>query len=210
MGSTRSSPRPGRPGSPRPTLTLRSRRTGPLGHGAHSSRVPDHRRRCQSGLRVFCVRDLTDPSTFLHEDGHYDTVTSLPGFFAKSYFCGKCLKPYNNQGQHACPANRAQHCGACFQDGCPDHAEAYLHYLDPHVSCHHCHRIFYSPGCLDAHRGQTISGRPVGPDQPSVCDTRRKCHHCPRLLSGRTAIRLGLLPDKTFSMPEGMKLKTRT
>lgn len=31
---------------------------------------------------------------------HYDVVTSLPGYFATSYFCGRCLKPYNNEGQH--------------------------------------------------------------------------------------------------------------
>ena len=33
----------------------------------------------------------------LHEDGHYDALTSLPGFFGKGYFCARCptIMPVN-------------------------------------------------------------------------------------------------------------------
>ena len=53
---------------------------------------------------------------FLQEDGHYDALCSLPGFFGKSYFCSRCFQAYNDQGQHACPNNEANHCGACLQE----------------------------------------------------------------------------------------------
>ena len=36
---------------------------------------------------------------------HYNVITSLPGFFGTSYFCARCLKPYYNQGHHACDNN---------------------------------------------------------------------------------------------------------
>ena len=39
-------------------------------------------------------------SVLLYNQQHYDVVTSLPGFFGTSYFCGRCLKPCDNEGQH--------------------------------------------------------------------------------------------------------------
>ena len=56
----------------------------------------------------------------LYNDGHYDVITSLPGFFGTSYFCVRCLKPYDNQGYHAID-NNPDHCSACLQTGCPDY-----------------------------------------------------------------------------------------
>ena len=79
--------------------------------------------------RVYaCFAYGTGPTSLglLQEDSHYDALISLPAFFGKSYFSGQCLKPYNDQGQHACPANRSNHCKGLLQDGCPDHNEAYL------------------------------------------------------------------------------------
>ena len=32
----------------------------------------------------------------LSHDGHYDVITSLPGFFSKWYFCLKCEKVYDH------------------------------------------------------------------------------------------------------------------
>ena len=49
----------------------------------------------------------------LHEDEHYDTLTSLQGFFGTSYFCGQCLKPYNQQGEqdeHWCGNSECPSC----------------------------------------------------------------------------------------------------
>ena len=49
----------------------------------------------------------------LNNQKHYDLVTTLPGYFETSYFNGRCLKPYNNEGQHACE-NNPDHCPACL------------------------------------------------------------------------------------------------
>ena len=125
----------------------------------------------------------------LHEDGHYDALSSLPGFFGKSYFCARCFRPYNNEGQHACPKNRENHCGACLQKGCTDHIHAYQHYRSPNVRCEPCGRSFYGDSCLDNHRSKTVSGQPARYLKPSVCATRRKCKECHVLLRGIKEIR---------------------
>ena len=59
----------------------------------------------------------------LYDDGHHNVITSLPGFFGTSYFCARCLKPYDNQGHHACD-NNPDHCSPCLQTGCPDYTKA--------------------------------------------------------------------------------------
>ena len=41
----------------------------------------------------------------LYNKEHYDSITSLPGFFGMSYFCDRCLKGYNDEGKHACKRN---------------------------------------------------------------------------------------------------------
>ena len=81
---------------------------------------------CDATLE-FVVTSFGPPSqkelVLLYDDGHYDLVTSLPGFFGTSYFCARCLKPYDNQGHHACD-NSPDHCSACLQTGCQDYTEA--------------------------------------------------------------------------------------
>ena len=72
----------------------------------------------------------------LYNDGHYNVITSLPGFFGTSYFCTKCLKPYDNQGHHACD-NNPDHCSACLQTGCPDYTKAQGRC--GYVTCPSCH-----------------------------------------------------------------------
>ena len=107
----------------------------------------------------------------LHEDGHYDALTSLPTFFGKSYFCGRCLKPYNDQCQHACPANRTNHCGTCLQTDAPIMPTPIFTTLIPASVAVTAVASFLVPVCLDAHRLRTISSRPVRPDQPSSTST---------------------------------------
>ena len=51
----------------------------------------------------------------LYNQQHFDAVTTLPGFLGTSYFCGRCLKPYNDEGRHACDKN-PDHCPACLQN----------------------------------------------------------------------------------------------
>ena len=56
----------------------------------------------------------------LYNQQHYHVITSLRGFFGTSYFCGHCLKPYDNEGQPACE-NNPDHCPACLQNVCSDY-----------------------------------------------------------------------------------------
>ena len=72
----------------------------------------------------------------LYNDGHYDVITSLPGFFGTSYFCARCLKPYDNQGHHTSD-NNPDHCSACLQTGCPDYTKAQGRC--GYVTCPLCH-----------------------------------------------------------------------
>jgi hypothetical protein len=39
---------------------------------------------------------------YLH-DNHYDVITSMPGFLARSMYCHTCKIAYSNQGDHLCP-----------------------------------------------------------------------------------------------------------
>ncbi|XP_068720877.1 uncharacterized protein [Montipora capricornis] len=125
----------------------------------------------------------------LHEDGHYDALSSLPGFFGQDYFCSQCFQAYKNLGQHACRNNRTHHCGACLQNGCPDYTEAYRQYRSAQTPCILCGRSFYGDTCLQTHRSKTHAGKPADAEHPSVCATRRQCKECHHTLRGVKEIR---------------------
>ena len=69
----------------------------------------------------------------LHNQGHYDVITRLPGFFGSSYVCADCWKPYNTEGLHRC--NKKKLCGACRQKECPDFLHAYPRHLKATQRC---------------------------------------------------------------------------
>jgi len=77
-----------------------------------------------------------------YDNEHYDVVATLPEFFGNSYFCTRCLKPYNNEGQHACE-NNPDHCSACLQTGCEGFTEARCRNQPPAKRCGSCKRMFY-------------------------------------------------------------------
>ena len=120
----------------------------------------------------------------LYNDGHYNVITSLPGFFGTSYFCTRCLKPYDNQGHHACD-NNPDHCRACLQTGCPDYTEARCRSLLAMQTCDLCRFMFYGTACFTNHVSKTQSGKTADHQQLSVCMSRRKCGNCRKLLVGR-------------------------
>ena len=91
---------------------------------------------------------------FLYSDGHYNVITSLPGFFGTSYFCARCLKPYDNQGHHACD-NDPDHCSACLQTGCPDYTKARCQSLAAMQTCDLCRFMFYGTACFTNHVSKT-------------------------------------------------------
>ena len=118
----------------------------------------------------------------LHEDEHYDTLTSLPGFFGQGYYCGQCLKPYNVRGHHNCAEGKGIYCPCCQQDTCEDYVEVYLRGRKAHLPCPHCRQFFHGDGCLTLDHTKTIGGAAVGPNHWSVCESWRKCAGCHKLL----------------------------
>ena len=51
--------------------------------------------------------------------------------------------------------------------------------------CNSCRRVFYGRSCLELHSSKAQDGKPSGPEKPSICQARRKCAHCRKLLVGR-------------------------
>ena len=131
--------------------------------------------------RGYVVTSFGPPSqkqlVLLYNDGHYDVITSLPGFFGTSYFCMRCLKPYDNQGPHACE-NNPDHCSAYLQTGCPDYTEAQCRSLPATQTCDSCRWTFYGTACFTNHMSKTQTGKTADHQQLSVCTSRRKCDNC--------------------------------
>ena len=119
----------------------------------------------------------------LYNQQHYDVVTSLPGYFGTSYFCGRCLKPYNNEGQHACDKN-PDHCPACLQNFCADYREAKAQRRPASLPCDRCKRAFYGETCLQRHFSRSYQGKVADAMHVSVCAHKRKCVSFQKLLVG--------------------------
>ena len=94
---------------------------------------------------------------YLH-GGHYDVITTMPGFLGKSYFCHKCRRGYNDSLAHLCP----EMCKNCRSFNC---------YVNDPVVCRECNRLFNSKACYDRHKEPVGKGR-------SVCEGVKKCLKC--------------------------------
>ena len=70
--------------------------------------------------------------------GHYDAITSLPGFLSKSYFCHTCLKGFNSRKDHVCE----EFCRTCRRTHCP---------RGNPVTCKKCNMECRSQECFDHH-----------------------------------------------------------
>ena len=119
----------------------------------------------------------------LHEKGHYDVITRLPGFFGSSYVCAHCWKPYNNEGRHRCSKQKVQ-CRACCQKECPDFLHAYPRGLKATRRCQNCHRDFFGETCYEAHCTKDHTGKPAPCPQYTICFRRRRCPTCLKLEVG--------------------------
>ena len=105
---------------------------------------------------------------YLH-GGHYDVITSMPGFMCSSYYCHKCKRPYSNILGHLCEGM----CRSCRSFNCNAH--------DPNINtnwyleCSQCNRGFNSQACYERHKEPLGKGR-------SVCEGIKKCGKCGKSL----------------------------
>ena len=82
---------------------------------------------------------------YLHNN-HFDVINRVPGFLSRSYFCSRCLKPYNTTTDHLCAAM----CRSCRGFGCA--------WENDGIVCRECKRLFKSQSCYDRHRTEPING----------------------------------------------------
>ena len=108
---------------------------------------------------------------YLHNN-HYDVITKMPGFFARSYYCHTCKKAYDHYKNHLCP-DACKCCG--FRPACPEGSS---------LACNDCHRSFKSQQCYHHHK------KPRG-EARSVCESLVKCMKCKKLVPPSK-----LLPEK--------------
>ena len=119
----------------------------------------------------------------LYNQQHYDVVTSLPGIFGTNYFCGRCLKPYDNEGQHACENNPDQ-CPTCLQNVWSDYRVVKAQRCTASLRCDRWKRTFYGETCLLQHFSRSYKGKVVDAMNDSVCTHKRKCVTCQKLMVG--------------------------
>ena len=137
--------------------------------------------------RGYSVKSFGPPQdkqlVLLYDNDHYDVITKLPRFFRSSYFCVRCLTPYDNEGRHACK-NNPDHCPACLQTGCPDYTEAKCRGHRATALCGSCKRLFHSDTCLQNHLSKSYNGKAADAKNVSVCTQRCKYIECQKLLVG--------------------------
>jgi len=121
----------------------------------------------------------------LHQQNHYDVITSLPGFFGTSYMCAHCLQGYDREGHHKCKKNRT-FCRAFRQQYCPDFLEALPPGRKASYRCHDCFRQFFGERCYQ-HLVKDRKQR--NKPEASVCQTIRRCKTCFKLESELKNIR---------------------
>ena len=66
---------------------------------------------------------------YLH-DKHFDVINSVPGFMGRSYFCFRCLKPYDHTTDHVCQ----NMCRSCRGFDCV--------WENDGIVCRECKRVF--------------------------------------------------------------------
>ena len=97
---------------------------------------------------------------YLH-DGHFDVINSVPGFLGRSYFCPRCLKPYDHTTDHLCAAM----CRSCRGFGCV--------WENDGIVCRECKQVFKNQSCYDRHRTEPIDG-----SGKTVCQVIKVCEKC--------------------------------
>ena len=102
-----------------------------------------------------------------YHNNHFDTITSLPGFLYRSYFCHKCHMTYSNTADHVCPTM----CGSCRRYECFLQGDG--------IVCNECNRMFKNRSCYDHHKD------PINGGGRAACETVRKCEKCGKVMDIR-------------------------
>ena len=102
-----------------------------------------------------------------YHNNHFDTITSLPGFLNRHYFCHRCHKSYDCTTDHLCPTM----CRSCRGFGCV--------YEGAGIVCNECNRLFKNQSCYDHHK------EPINGGGRSVCQVIRKCEKCGKAMDVR-------------------------
>ena len=81
----------------------------------------------------------------LKSEHHYDCITTVKGFFVRSYWCDDCDRSFNTDdpAHHSC---QGRHCFACGENPCPDRIGKLR------LPCETCNGLFFGPTCLQKHR----------------------------------------------------------
>ena len=101
---------------------------------------------------------------YLHNN-HFDVINRVPGFLGRSYFCSRCLKPYNTTTDHLCAAM----CRCCRGFDCV--------WENDGMVCRECKRLFKSRSCYDRHKTEPING-----GGKTVCQVIRVCEKCDKAM----------------------------
>jgi hypothetical protein len=103
------------------------------------------------------------------DEGHYDVITSMPGFTSSSYYCEICEKAYQNREDHVRCRNACPHCLSPIP--CQP--------ISP-ITCQQCERYFVSSTCylnhVKIHDGQRYS----------TCQLKMCCTTCGYDISRRS------------------------
>ena len=93
------------------------------------------------GNKIIYAGPEKDKRIYLYmHNNHYDVMTKMPEFFARSYYCHTCKKAYDHQERHRCPSA----CKCCrFPSECPEVSWQ---------TCQDCRRLFKSQQCYDQHK----------------------------------------------------------
>ena len=110
-----------------------------------------------------------------YNEGHFNVITSLKGYFRTSYFCSSCLKGYQDQTRHNC---QGLTCIGCKQDDCPDYSKD----RKPTRFCQECQRWFYGEHCFENHQLYDRKGEEN--IDACICSTVQRCKQCKKLEVG--------------------------
>ena len=140
---------------------------------SHIKKLIEHVDFCEHPVTVFSrkndfsviyhANDLAPgrPIYLVHENGHFDALTSVPALVGKSrgFFCHKCQR-YDLRKRHKCEAKSCVMCkGFCGSDQLSADSTS--------VKCTDCGRLFFNRRCYDSHKNPYMAATN---DKPT-CDT---------------------------------------